>query len=141
MSADNGERTAASIRCEPSDGLVRNLLRALVAGDYEQPIAPRCHKDRRFRHRLPSLSRLSRAIRVVEQGHAFSLGASHCGRPNGKSRIKATARKWWPSESVGDLMAHLNIRLLMALVAIVGARMAKAVMVESSNDYRTLPQI
>src|SRR5207245_141984 len=33
MSADNGERTAASIRCEPSDGLVRNLLRAPIAGE------------------------------------------------------------------------------------------------------------
>ena len=50
MSADNGERTAASIRCEPSDGLVRNLLRAPIAGDCEQSIAPRCHKYRRFRH-------------------------------------------------------------------------------------------
>jgi hypothetical protein len=68
MSADNGERTAASIRCEPSDGLVRNLLRAPIAGDCKQPIAPRCHKYRRFRHGLPSLSQLSRAIRVVEQG-------------------------------------------------------------------------
>jgi hypothetical protein len=38
-------------------------------------------------------------------------------------------------------MPHLNIRLLMALVAIVGAKIAKAVMVESSNDYRTLAQI
>ena len=66
MSADNGERTAASIRCEPSDGLVRNLLRAPIAGDCEQPIAPRCHKYRRFRHGLPSLSQLSRAIRVEE---------------------------------------------------------------------------
>jgi hypothetical protein len=35
MSAHNGERTAASIRREPSDGLVRNLLRALIAGDCE----------------------------------------------------------------------------------------------------------
>src|ERR1700694_2534834 len=58
MSADNGERTAASIRCEPSDGLVRNLLRAPIAGDSEQPITPRCHKYRRFRHGLPSLSPL-----------------------------------------------------------------------------------
>jgi hypothetical protein len=48
MSADNGERTAASIRCEPSDGLVRNLLRAPIAGDSEQPIGPRRHKYRRF---------------------------------------------------------------------------------------------
>ena len=76
MSADNGERTAASIRCEPSDGLVRNLLRAPIAGDREQPIAPRCHKYRRFRHGLPSLCQLSRAIRVVEHGHAFSLKRS-----------------------------------------------------------------
>jgi hypothetical protein len=33
MSSDNGERTAAPIRREPSDALVRNLLRALIAGD------------------------------------------------------------------------------------------------------------
>jgi hypothetical protein len=72
MLADNGERTAASIRCEPSDRLVRNLLRAPIAGDCEQPIAPRCHKYRRFRHGLPSLSRrlavsisFSRKERVV----------------------------------------------------------------------------
>jgi hypothetical protein len=78
MSADNGERTAASIRCEPSDGLVRNLLRAPIAGDCEQPIAPRCHKYRRFRHGLPSLSQLSRVISVTAQGHAFCLGTSQC---------------------------------------------------------------
>src|SRR5450432_1813022 len=77
MSADNAERTAASIRCEPSDGLVRNLVRGPIGGDCKQPIAPRCHKYRRFRHGLPSLSQLSRAIRVVEQDHAFSLVASH----------------------------------------------------------------
>ena len=75
---DNGERTAASIRCEPSDGLVRNLLRAPIAGDCEQPIAPRCHKYRRFCHGLPSLVQLSRVISVTAQGPAFCLGTSHC---------------------------------------------------------------
>lgn len=75
MSADNGERAAASIPCESSDGLVRKLLCAPIAGDCEQPIAPRCHKYRRFRHGLPSLAQLSRAIGVVEQGHAVDAGA------------------------------------------------------------------
>ena len=82
MSADYGERTTTSIRCEPSDVLIRNLLRASIAGDCEQPIGPRCHKYRRFRHGLPSFCRLSWPIRVVEQGHAFSLEASHCGAAN-----------------------------------------------------------
>jgi hypothetical protein len=50
MSTDNGERTAASIGCEPSDGLVRNLLGAFIAGDGEQPIVPRRYEDGRFRH-------------------------------------------------------------------------------------------
>jgi len=40
MPVNNGERAAASIRCEPSDGLVRNLLRAPIVDDCEQPIAP-----------------------------------------------------------------------------------------------------
>jgi len=39
MPVNNGERAAASIRCEPSDGLVRNLLRAPIVDDCEQPIA------------------------------------------------------------------------------------------------------
>jgi len=49
MLTDNGERAAASIGCEPSDGMVRNLLRVLIAGDCEQSIVPRCHKYCRFR--------------------------------------------------------------------------------------------
>src|SRR5208337_4564839 len=68
MSADNCEPTAASIRCEPSDGQVRNLLRAPVAGDCEQPIVPRCHKYRRFRHGLPSLSQLSLSQLSLKEG-------------------------------------------------------------------------
>jgi hypothetical protein len=48
-------------------------LRALIAGDCEQPVAPRCHKYRRFRHGLLSLSPLSRAIGVAAQGHALCL--------------------------------------------------------------------
>jgi hypothetical protein len=54
MSTDNGERTAAPIWRKPSDALVRNLLRAPIAGDCEQPIAPGRHKYRRFRHGSPS---------------------------------------------------------------------------------------
>jgi len=50
MLPNNGKRTAASVRCESSDGLVRKLMRAPIAGDCEQPIGPGCHKYRRFRH-------------------------------------------------------------------------------------------
>jgi hypothetical protein len=35
MPVNNGERTASSIRCQPSDGLFRNLLIASLGGDYE----------------------------------------------------------------------------------------------------------
>jgi hypothetical protein len=69
MSPDNSERTAASIRCEPSHGLVRNLLRAAIASDGEQPIAPHCFQYRQFRHGVLSstscrgLSELLNALR------------------------------------------------------------------------------
>jgi hypothetical protein len=81
MSADNGERTAASIRYEPSDGLVRNLLRASIAGDCEQPIAPRRHKSRRFRHGLPS-SPSCRGLSELLNKAMRSLGANHCDSAN-----------------------------------------------------------
>ncbi len=81
MSADNGERTAASIPCEPSGGLVRNLLRAPIAGDCEKP-RPTSSQVSSVSSRITFLSQLSRAIKAVEQGHAFSLGASHCDSVN-----------------------------------------------------------
>ena len=59
MSAHNGERTAAPIRCEPSDGLIRKLLYAFIAGDCEEPVAPGRHKYRRFRHESPAFSQRS----------------------------------------------------------------------------------
>src|SRR5271156_2911612 len=65
MSPDNGERTSASIRCEPSDGLVGNFLRALIAGDCEQPIVPRGHKYRRFRPGLPRQRGGARRPKIV----------------------------------------------------------------------------
>jgi hypothetical protein len=56
--ADNGEGAAPSIWCEPSDGLVRYLLRGSVASNCEQPIAPGCDKYRGFCHGIPSFSQL-----------------------------------------------------------------------------------
>jgi hypothetical protein len=55
MFAHDGERAATRIRYEPSDTLVCNFLRALIAGDCEQTIGPRRHKHRSFAHGvLPS---------------------------------------------------------------------------------------
>jgi len=70
MSADNGERTSASIRGEPSDGLVHNLLRAPIAGHCEQPIAPRGHKYRWFPH----------GISGADDGRWFRFRDSEPGR-------------------------------------------------------------
>lgn len=71
MSADNGEDTAAAIRCEPSDGLIRNLLRALIAGQHRQSIVPRRYKYRRFGHESPfspsrrEFSELNKKLRAL----------------------------------------------------------------------------
>jgi hypothetical protein len=81
MLADNGERTAASVRCEPSDTLVRYLLRAPIARDREQPIAPSCHKYRRFRHGSPSSPTYRRLSELLNKAMR-SLGASHCDSAN-----------------------------------------------------------
>ena len=82
-----GEGTAAPIWREPSDALVRNLLRAPIAGDCEQPIAPGRHKYRRLRHGSPSSpnQRFFRKVSVAElirsPGHSNSLKIGDNLRP------------------------------------------------------------
>jgi hypothetical protein len=54
IAAYNGERSAASILREPSDGQVRNLLPAAFATDCKQPVALCCDKYRCSYHGLRS---------------------------------------------------------------------------------------
>jgi hypothetical protein len=79
IAADNGERTAASIRCEPSDGQVRDLLPAPIAGDCEQPVAPRQVSLvlSRIPFPLPSCWRLSELLHTAMRS---LLGTNHSGR-------------------------------------------------------------
>jgi hypothetical protein len=81
MPVGNGERTAASIRGEPSDGLVRNLLRAPIAGGLRTAHRPTSPQVSSISSRItssPNCRRLSELLNKVMR----SLGASHCDSAN-----------------------------------------------------------